>query len=104
MSDDLTPTSPTPVNAQGERELVAKGRYSEAAAHLTAEIEELERTASDPEAIRHLAERRRVAARLWQNKLGRLDRALENWQRAFELEPERTESLAEARAIHASLG
>ena len=49
-------------------------------------------------------ERHRVLAKLWHEKLGRVDRALNHWQQAWHLEPARTDALEEARAIYASLG
>ncbi|HKE17623.1 MAG TPA: tetratricopeptide repeat protein [Kofleriaceae bacterium] len=50
------------------------------------------------------AERHRQVAALWDGQLGRLDRALHHWQKAWQLEPLRTEALEAARAIYASLG
>src|SRR5690606_38566980 len=85
--------------------LLVAGRYAAAAATLTAEIDALERlVVAGAGDLARLAARRRTAAQLWQDELGRLDRALENWLRAFELEPTDTEALAAARSIYASLG
>jgi tetratricopeptide (TPR) repeat protein len=50
------------------------------------------------------AARHRTAAALWDQQLGRIDRALAHWQAAWRLEPERTDALAAARALYASLG
>ncbi len=50
------------------------------------------------------AERHRALAALWGKELGRVDRALDHWQRAWHLEPARTDALEAARTIYASLG
>jgi tetratricopeptide (TPR) repeat protein len=46
----------------------------------------------------------RRAAMLWNDHLGRVDRALWHWQQAWKLEPQRTEALEHARALYRSLG
>ncbi|MBA3460200.1 MAG: tetratricopeptide repeat protein, partial [Deltaproteobacteria bacterium] len=46
----------------------------------------------------------RRAAELWNDHLGRVDRALWHHQQAWKLEPNRTESLDAARQLYASLG
>jgi tetratricopeptide (TPR) repeat protein len=107
--------------------LIALGRFAEAAALLEAEIAALD-AASGPEdedsadrdddgehaggngepvgdqLTSRRAQRHRQVAALWDGKLGRLDRALHHWQKAWQLEPLRTEALEAARAIYASLG
>ena len=52
---------------------------------------------------RRAAQHRR-AAELWNDHLGRVDRALWHWQQAFRLEPQRTEALEAARRLYLSLG
>ncbi len=52
---------------------------------------------------RRAAQHRR-AAELWNEQLGRVDRALWHYQQAFKLEPQKTEALAAARGLYASLG
>ena len=49
-------------------------------------------------------QRHRQAAQIWDERLGRVDRALAHWQRAWQLEPDRTDALAAARTIYAALG
>jgi len=46
----------------------------------------------------------RRAAELWNDHLGRVDRALWHWQQAWRIEPQRTESLEAARRLYMSLG
>jgi tetratricopeptide (TPR) repeat protein len=83
-------------------------RYAEAADVAEAEIEALEKNVDEsksPSALtRRLASRYRAVATLWQDHLGRLDRALQCWQRSFQLEPTKTEALEKSREIYASLG
>lgn len=86
-------------------------RHALAADVIEDELEELrrvDREASDagrtPRHIARRAERHRVLARLWDEKLGRVDQALNHWQQAWHLEPEKFEALEAARAIYASLG
>ncbi|HTE55100.1 MAG TPA: hypothetical protein VK698_29815 [Kofleriaceae bacterium] len=114
-----------PLNEQASasltEHLIGLGRAAEAAAVLEAEIDALEaETGSDDEAptrvgagedrevdgpaLARRAERHRQVAGLWDRRLGRLDRALHHWQKAWQLEPLRTEALEAARAIYASLG
>src|SRR5690606_24650906 len=45
-----------------------------------------------------------MLAELWDTRLGRVDRALVHWQKAWQLEPDRPESIEAAREIYASLG
>ena len=52
---------------------------------------------------RRAAQHRR-AAELWNDHLGRVDRALWHFQQAFRLEPQRTEALEAARQLYLSLG
>jgi tetratricopeptide (TPR) repeat protein len=86
--------------------LIARGRFAEAAAVIEAELETLAEMAEQNggELIPRRAERHRQVAALWDGKLARVDRALHHWQRAWQLEPLRTEALDAARAIYASLG
>ncbi len=88
--------------------LIMVERYAEAADVVEAEIESLEQNVDEsksPSALtRRLANRYRAVATLWQDHLGRLDRALECWQRSFQLEPTKTEALEKSREIYASLG
>jgi tetratricopeptide (TPR) repeat protein len=88
--------------------LVMVERYAEAADVAEAEIEALEKNVDEsksPSALtRRLASRYRAVATLWQDHLGRLDRALQCWQRSFQLEPTKTEALEKSREIYASLG
>ncbi len=50
------------------------------------------------------AQHHRHAAELWNEHLGRVDRALWHYQQAWKLEPQRTESLDAARRLYSSLG
>src|SRR5689334_16758110 len=50
------------------------------------------------------ASHHRRAAVLWNDHLGRVDRALWHWQQAWKLEPGRTEALEHARQLYTSLG
>src|SRR3569623_845374 len=50
------------------------------------------------------AAQHRRAAVLWNDHLGRVDRALWHWQQAWKLEPQRTEALEAARELYRSLG
>jgi tetratricopeptide (TPR) repeat protein len=50
------------------------------------------------------AEQHRRAAELWNDHLGRVDRALWHFQQAWKLEPHRTEALESARQLYLSLG
>jgi tetratricopeptide (TPR) repeat protein len=57
-----------------------------------------------PEVTARRAGHHRRAAVLWNDYLGRVDRALWHWQQAWKLEPTRTEALEAARALYQSLG
>ncbi|MBT8493618.1 MAG: tetratricopeptide repeat protein [Deltaproteobacteria bacterium] len=92
--------------------LIDRQRFAEAASVVEAEVEALtERAANkgkdkkgkEPFAARRAA-RHAVLAELWDKHLGRVERALHHWQQTFQLDPARTEALAAARAIYASLG
>ena len=50
------------------------------------------------------ASHHRRAAELWNDHLGRVDRALWHFQQAWKLEPQRTEALDAARQLYMSLG
>ncbi len=56
------------------------------------------------EIVQRRAAQHRRAAELWNDHLGRVDRALWHWQQAFRLEPQRTEALEAARQLYLSLG
>jgi tetratricopeptide (TPR) repeat protein len=90
--------------------LIAAQRYAEAAEVIEDELAALKDQAEAlPERKRgelapRRAERHRALAALWGRELGRVDRALDHWQRAWHLEPARTDALEAARAIYASLG
>ena len=74
---------------------------------LEAELTELGRrgaTNKKPELIARRAHQQRRVASLWNDHLGRVDRALWHWQQAWKLEPQRTEALEAARELYASLG
>ena len=97
--------------------LLANRRFADAAQVLESELDELEQRASkapptqkggrlptkEPFANRR-AQRHRVLAQIWDERLGRVERALHHWQRAWQLEPHRGEALEAARAIYSSLG
>jgi Tfp pilus assembly protein PilF/SAM-dependent methyltransferase len=57
-----------------------------------------------PELVARRAAQHRRAAVLWNDHLGRVDRALWHWQQAWKLEPQRTEALEAARDLYRSLG
>ncbi len=61
-------------------------------------------TKKKPEITARRAAQHRRAAMLWNDHLGRVDRALQHWQQAFKLEPTRTEALQQARQLYRSLG
>ncbi|HEX4449544.1 MAG TPA: tetratricopeptide repeat protein [Kofleriaceae bacterium] len=74
---------------------------------LEAELAELGKrgaTNKKPEAIARRAYQHRRVAALWNDHLGRVDRALWHFQQAWKLEPQRTEALEAARELYASLG
>jgi tetratricopeptide (TPR) repeat protein len=95
-----------------------QSRYAEAADLMEDELEELE--GRDDELARRVtpeddkerraphigrrAERHRALAQLFGERLSRVDRALHHWQKAWNLEPERTDALEAARSLYASLG
>jgi Tfp pilus assembly protein PilF len=56
------------------------------------------------EIVQRRAAQHRRAAELWNDHLGRVDRALWHWQQAWRLEPQRTEALEAARQLYLSLG
>jgi tetratricopeptide (TPR) repeat protein len=56
------------------------------------------------ETVHRRAEQHRRAAELWNEHLGRVDRALWHFQQAWKLEPTRTEALGSARELYHSLG
>ncbi len=92
--------------------LLTSARPAEAGDILEAELDELTRRAdaapgkakTDRAGTARRAARHRIAAALWDQQLGRVDRALAHWQAAWRLEPERTDALAAARSLYASLG
>src|SRR3569623_1175604 len=57
-----------------------------------------------PELVARRAAQHRRAAVLWNDHLGRVDRALWHWQQAWKLAPQRTEALEAARTLYTSLG
>ncbi|HEU4730931.1 MAG TPA: hypothetical protein VFT22_23710, partial [Kofleriaceae bacterium] len=56
------------------------------------------------EVVQRRAAQHRRAAALWNEHLGRVDRALWHFQQAWKLEPHRTEALEAARQLYHSLG
>lgn len=95
--------------------LMVAERFAEAAEILEAELAELERRADStpPEKGRRAkappfatrrGNRHRMLAQLWDGRLGRVDRALEHWQQAWQLEPDKGDALEAARSIYQSLG
>ncbi|MEM9490015.1 MAG: hypothetical protein AAGC55_12785, partial [Myxococcota bacterium] len=91
----------------------AEARYAEAADILEDELHELKlrttgddsaRPATGEDTLERRANGHRALAQLWEDQLGRVDQALNHWQQAWHLEPKRTDALASARAIYASLG
>lgn len=103
-----------PAHAQAAPALTAllldQGRHASAADVIEDELVELKARADkvpqkqQAELAARRGELHRTLARLWHEKLGRVDRALHHWQQAWHLEPARTDALEEARAIYASLG
>src|SRR6185503_6119187 len=72
---------------------------------LESELGELaRRPKAKTELIARRAQQHRRAAALWNDHLGRVDRALWHFQQAWKLEPQRTEALEAARDLYASLG
>jgi tetratricopeptide (TPR) repeat protein len=106
---DLDPAQAEAASALAEH-LISAQRYAEAAEVIEDELAALKDQAEAlPERKRselapRRAERHRALAALWGRELGRVDRALDHWQRAWHLEPARTDALEAARTIYASLG
>jgi len=72
---------------------------------LESELGELaRRPKAKTELIARRAQQHRRVAALWNDHLGRVDRALWHFQQAWKLEPHRTEALEAARELYASLG
>ncbi|MEO8705215.1 MAG: hypothetical protein ABI867_34535, partial [Kofleriaceae bacterium] len=72
--------------------------------HELGELAKKEATRKRPEITQRRAAQHRRAAELWNDHLGRVDRALWHWQQAWRLEPQRTEALEAARQLYLSLG
>ncbi|HUH06056.1 MAG TPA: tetratricopeptide repeat protein, partial [Kofleriaceae bacterium] len=94
-------------------QLMVAERFADTAEIMEAELAELSARADDApknekrkgEAFApRRAHRHRMLAQLWDERLGRVDRALHHWQRAWQLEPDRADALEAARAIYAALG
>ncbi|HUS32223.1 MAG TPA: tetratricopeptide repeat protein, partial [Kofleriaceae bacterium] len=88
-------------------EIVEPNDPAAAAEIIEAELTELAKKNDPkrkPELIARRASHHRRAAVLWNDHLGRVDRALWHYQQAWKLEPHRTESLEAARNLYASLG
>jgi len=91
--------------------LIERRRFAEAAAVIEAEVAELATRAEsgrgkggdEPFAARR-SSRHAMLAGIWDQNLGRVDRALHHWQRAWQLDPKHTEALEAARVIYGSLG
>ncbi|MEZ4360851.1 MAG: hypothetical protein R3B48_11780 [Kofleriaceae bacterium] len=89
--------------------LLQLGDVAAAVEPIEAELDELGAKADgrprkgDP-VVRRRSEQHRRAAKLWNDYLGRVDRALWHWQQAWRLEPHRLDALEEARNLYASLG
>src|SRR6186997_222017 len=78
-----------------------------AAEIIETELTELAKRAGNqrkPELVARRASHHRRAAVLWNDFLGRVDRALWHYQQAWKLEPGNTEALEAARTLYASLG
>jgi len=98
-------------NARLAERLMVARRYAEAAEVMESELAELDRRAAaapqrgdhEPFSARR-GQRHRMLAELWDAELGRIDRALEHWQAAWRLEPDRSEAIEAARTIYRSLG
>src|SRR6185503_6138731 len=72
---------------------------------LESELGELaKRPKAKTELIARRAQQHRRVAALWNDHLGRVDRALWHFQQAWKLEPHRTEALEAARQLYHSLG
>jgi len=72
--------------------------------HELAELAKKEGTRRRAEITHRRAAQHRKAAELWNDHLGRVDRALWHYQQAWKLEPQRTEALEAARQLYHSLG
>src|SRR5688572_25198875 len=101
MREDTT-VQPPELEALVIEELMAAGRHAEAAEAMEAELARLDGQSGPAFATRR-AQRHRLLGQLWHEQLGRVDRALEHYRKAAELEPHGTEALAAARAIYLSL-
>ncbi len=102
---DLDPTN----ERAADRLIEIVEPYDPAAAAeiIETELTELAKRGADrkkPELIARRAAHHRRAAVLWNDFLGRVDRALWHYQQAWKLEPQRTESLEAARTLYGSLG
>jgi Tfp pilus assembly protein PilF len=92
--------------------LMVAGRFADAAEVIEDELTALAARAEAAPARRgrpdnvlaRRGQRHRMAAQIWDERLGRVDRALWHWQQAWRLEPDRPDALAAARTIYASLG
>src|SRR5690349_19571936 len=83
-------------------EMVEPNDPAAAAEIIETELTELAKrqgTAKKPEILARRASHHRRAAVLWNDFLGRVDRALWHYQQAWKLEPHRTESLEAARNL-----
>lgn len=106
---DLDPTHARTVDAATSY-LLSQNNIAAAVEAIERELTELARRADadkskkHPNLIERRAEQHRKAAMLWNDQLGRVDRALYHWQLAWRLEPQRTDALGHARALYASLG
>ncbi|MGE0867210.1 MAG: tetratricopeptide repeat protein [Kofleriaceae bacterium] len=72
--------------------------------HALTELAKRDASKRKTEIIHRRAAHHRRAAMLWNDHLGRIDRALLHWQQAWKLEPQRTDALEAARTLYASLG
>ncbi len=109
---DLDPANERAAARLTELLMVAE-RFAEAATIMERELEELAaRAEAAPPKERRKGEafaarrghRHRMLAQLWDERLGRVNRALHHWQRAWQLEPDKVDALEAARSIYASLG
>jgi Tfp pilus assembly protein PilF len=86
-------------------EMVEPSDPADAVEIIEQELAELaKRDRRRPEVIQRRAAQHRRAATLWNDHLGRVDRALWHWQQAWRLEPQRTEALEAARQLYLSVG
>jgi Tfp pilus assembly protein PilF len=92
--------------------LMVGGRFADAAEVIEDELTALaaradaapQRRGRSDGFLARRGQRHRMAAQIWDERLGRVDRALWHWQQAWRLEPDRPDALGAARAIYASLG